>query len=150
MFSFGNAQLLISIYHRSISYWDQVWEVPAFRAAITQSSNRIPITCALDRGINAISPDTEIRRRHIGATSADDPSAAAHSSNCRERIETACPFGWYRKCDNIAPATETAKRWLLKVSRALVPPCIERKLTEERALANVSLIFFKNKCNATA
>jgi len=69
----------------------------------TEYGNRNPVTRASSRDINAISPDTEIRRCHIGATSADDPSAAAYSSNCRKRTETACPFGWYRKRDNVAP-----------------------------------------------
>jgi len=81
----------------------------------TEYSNQNPVTRASSRDINAISPDTEIRRRHIEATSADDPTA--YSSNCRKRAETACPFGWYRKrCTDALRDGLLAKRWFLKVS----------------------------------
>lgn len=66
----------------------------AFAATAASRMARIePVTRASGRDTNAISPDTEIRRCHIGATSADDPCAAAHSSDRRERIETPVPSG---------------------------------------------------------
>lgn len=72
-----------------LSYWKR----GRFRVTAKPRMARTSVTGASGRDTNAISPDTEIRRRHIGATSADDPCAAAHSSNCRERIETPVPSG---------------------------------------------------------
>lgn len=57
------------------------------RMRTESAGNRISVTRASGRDINAISPDTEIRRRHIEATSADDTSRVIRRI-APERIET--------------------------------------------------------------